>query len=121
MPLTRIETCKPRSDAEVQQLMQAVYEAQVDALGVPAADRQLRYNELRPEHVFIPPGRTENFTIVTIQLFAGRSVELKQALYRGIVSRFASLGIAPSDVFISLEESPRENWSLGNGVAASEL
>jgi phenylpyruvate tautomerase PptA (4-oxalocrotonate tautomerase family) len=121
MPLTRIEVCKPRSDAEIQLMMQAVYEAQIEALKVPATDRQLRYNELRPEHVFIPPGRTENFTIVTIQLFAGRSVELKRALYRGIVSRFAGIGIAPADVFINLEETPRENWSLGDGIAACDL
>jgi phenylpyruvate tautomerase PptA (4-oxalocrotonate tautomerase family) len=115
MPLSRIEVCRSRSPEDVRFLLESVYEAQIEAFGVPATDRQIRYFELRPEHFLTPPGRSENFTLVTIQLFPGRTVEAKRKLFKSIVERFAKIGISPLDVFIGLQESARENWSLANG------
>jgi phenylpyruvate tautomerase PptA (4-oxalocrotonate tautomerase family) len=121
MPLTTIESCKKRPAHEVQHLLESVYQAQIEAFKVPDSDRQLRYYELPAEHFFIPPGRTADFTVVTMQIFPGRSIEAKRALYQSIVRRFAEIGIAPHDVFIGLQESARENWSLSDGIAASDL
>ena len=118
MPLSRIEVCRHRPPHEVHYLLESVYEAQIQAFDVPRTDRQIRYFELDPQEFLIPPDRTENFTLVVIQLFPGRSAEAKKKLYRSIVERFEKIGIAPSDVFIGLQESPRENWSLANGEAA---
>lgn len=121
MPLAKIEVCKKRPKDEARYLLESVYQAQIEALKVPASDRQLRYVELDPELFFIPPSCSENFTLVTIQLFPGRTTDAKRALYKSIVERFGKIGIAPSDIFISLQESPRENWSLSDGVAACDL
>lgn len=121
MPLTRIEVCRKRNPDEVQHMLQSVYEAQIEAFKVPDTDRQLRYFELPSDHFFIPPGRTQDFTIVVVELFPGRSADAKREFYKSVVAKFGELGIAPSDVFITLIESGRENWSLANGVAASDL
>lgn len=121
MPFAKIEVRRPRPEAEVQALMQAVYEAQREALKVPEDDRQIRYVEHRPEHFAVPPGKTENYTYVEILLFPGRSLEAKRALYQGIVRRFGALGIAPGDVFIVLHEPPLDNWGIRGGVPASEV
>lgn len=121
MPLSRIEVRKKRPEEEVQFLLTSLYEAQIEALKVPSTDRQIRYMEHLPEHFHIPPGRSENFTLVVIQLFPGRTVDAKRALYKSIVARFGKIGIAPSDIFIGMEESPRENWSMSDGVAACDL
>lgn len=118
MPLSRIEVCRIRPQSEINYLLESVYEAQIEAFNVPKTDRQIRYLELKPEHFLIPPDRTENFTVVEIQLFPGRTNEAKQKLYKSIVERFARIGIDPSDVFIGLQESARENWSLANGQVA---
>lgn len=121
MPLARIETRRPRPPHEVQALIDAVYEAQREALKVPEGDKQIRYVEHRPEHFAVPPDRTENYTQVEIQLFPGRSLEAKRALYRGIVSRFGALGIAPADVFIVLQEPSLDNWGIRGGQPASDV
>ncbi|MFM2120374.1 MAG: hypothetical protein RL722_1842 [Pseudomonadota bacterium] len=121
MPFAKIEVRRPRPEAEVQALMQAVYEAQREALKVPEDDRQIRYVEHRPEHFAVPPGKTENYTYVEILLFPGRSLEAKRALYQGIVRRFGALGIAPGDVFIVLHEPPLDNWGIRGGIPASEV
>jgi phenylpyruvate tautomerase PptA (4-oxalocrotonate tautomerase family) len=68
----------------------------------------------------VPPGKTENYTFIEFQVFPGRSIEAKRALYRGIVSRFGELGIQPSDIIIVLHEPPLENWGI-RGLPASEV
>jgi phenylpyruvate tautomerase PptA (4-oxalocrotonate tautomerase family) len=120
MPLARIEVRRNRPPEQVQAMMEAVYLAFREALKVPEGDRQVRYVEHKPEHFAVPPGRSENYTLVEVLMFPGRSIEAKRNLYQSIVSRFGELGIAPIDIFIVLNEPPLENWGL-RGVPASEL
>jgi phenylpyruvate tautomerase PptA (4-oxalocrotonate tautomerase family) len=121
MPMTRIEGRRRRSDAEIQALIEAVYQAQREALRVPDWDRQIRYVEHRPENFHVVPGRTENYLLVEISLFAGRSLDAKRALYQSIVRRFGTLGVDASDVTIVLHDVPAENWGIRGGVPASEV
>jgi phenylpyruvate tautomerase PptA (4-oxalocrotonate tautomerase family) len=69
----------------------------------------------------VPPGKSENYTLIEITLFAGRSLEAKRALYQAIVKNLGALGIAPDDVFIVLNEVALENWGIRGGVPASEV
>ncbi len=101
-------------------MMQAVYEAQREALKVPEDDRQIRYVEHIREHFPIPPGKTENYTIVEISIFPGRSLEAKRNLYKGIFQRFEKLGIQASDLIVILNEPPMENYGI-RGLPASEV
>ncbi|GAA3657156.1 tautomerase family protein [Microbacterium marinilacus] len=121
MPLSRIEVRRPRPDHEVHALIEAVYQAQREALGVPEGDRQIRYVEHRPDRFAAPPTRTDDYTVVEITLFPGRSIDAKRALYASIVRRFGEVGIAPDDVFIVLHEPPLENWGIRGGQPASEV
>ena len=121
MPMTRIEVRRQRPPEQVQALIQAVYEAQREALKLPEDDRQIRYVEHQPEHFAVPPDKTEDYTYVEILLFPGRSLEAKRRLYRGIVERFGRLGIAATDVFIVVQEPPLDNWAIRGGLPASEV
>ena len=121
MPLARIEVRRPRPEHEVAALMDAVYQAQREALKLPEGDRQIRYVEHRPEHFAVPPGKSANYTLVDIQMFPGRSLAAKRALYQGIVRRFGELGIAAQDILIVLTEPPLDNWGVRGGVPGSEV
>ena len=121
MPLAKIEVRRSRPASEVKALIDAVYQAQREALKVPEGDRQIRYIEHKAEHFAVPPGKTENYTLVEITLFPGRSLDAKRILYRSIVRRFGELGIAPTDIFIVLNEPPLDNWGIRGGVPASEV
>ena len=121
MPVAKIEVRRSRPAHEVQALIEAVYQAQREALQVPEDDRQIRYIEHKPEHFAVPPGKSENYTFVEILLFPGRSIEAKRRLYKSVVSRFGRLGIAPGDIFIALVEPPLENWGIRGGNPASEV
>jgi phenylpyruvate tautomerase PptA (4-oxalocrotonate tautomerase family) len=121
MPLAKIEVRRSWPPEQVQAIIEAVYLAQRDALKVPEYDRQIRFMEYRPEHFHVPPGRTENYTLVEINLFAGRSREAKRSLYQAIVKNLGAVGIAPSDIFIIVHDVPLENWGIRGGVPASEV
>lgn len=121
MPLAKIEVRKTWSPAQVQKIIEGVYLAQREALQVPEHDRQIRFIEHRPEHFHVPPGKSENYTLVEITIFAGRSINAKRTLYQSIVKNLGTVGIAPEDIFIVLNEVALENWGIRGGVPASEV
>jgi phenylpyruvate tautomerase PptA (4-oxalocrotonate tautomerase family) len=121
MPLVRIETRKVWQSAQKKAIMEAVHAALREALSIPETDRQIRYVCHAPEDFEAPPSRTENFTLVDITMFTGRSLAAKKKLYVAIVRNLGTVGIPPNDVFIVLTETPRENWGIRGGVPASEV
>ena len=120
MPIAKIEACRARPAAEVAALIEAVYQAQLEALKVPEDDKQIRYVEHKPEHFPVPPGKTRNYTMVEFLLFPGRSLDAKRKLYQGIARRFGELGIEAGDIIIVLHEPPLDNWGI-RGKPASEV
>ncbi|TMA41808.1 MAG: tautomerase family protein, partial [Deltaproteobacteria bacterium] len=62
--------------------------------------------------------RSDGVILVQITLSAGRTVDVRKALFARIVQLLReSPGVRPEDVFVSLVEVAKENWSFGNGVA----
>ncbi len=60
--------------------------------------------------------RSADLIIVEITLNAGRTVEIKKALYAEIAARLQkAIDVRPDDVMVSLVEVTKENWSFGGG------
>ena len=102
-------------------VIDAVHDALREALKIPDWDRTVRLIEHEPSHFAIPPGRGQNYTIVEVTMFAGRSFEAKRALYEAIVRNLGGLGIAATDIKITLIETPMENRGIRGGKPASEV
>jgi 4-oxalocrotonate tautomerase family enzyme len=64
---------------------------------------------------------SENYVLVEVSMFSGRSLEAKRALYKSIVQRFTALGINATDITILIHELPADNWGIRGGVPASEV
>ncbi len=57
--------------------------------------------------------------LVRISVMKGRSAAQKRALYRSIAANLhESTGLRTEDVFVSLVEVGREDWSFGHGFAS---
>lgn len=103
------------------ELSAAIHASAVDALGLPAAKRFHRFIALDAADFLYPDDRTDQYTIIEISIFEGRSVETKKALIRGLFERIeAQCGIAPNNVEITIFETPRHNWGI-RGLPADEL
>src|ERR1700676_4012903 len=123
MPLVRIDLQKGKDAAYRQKAGRIVYEALVASTGVPQNHLFQVIGEHTAENFIFDPDylgihRTGDLIMVQIFFNEGRSMAQKQALYKAIAEGLsAALQARPEDVFITLVEVKKENWSFGNGVA----
>ena len=122
MPLVRIDLRKGKPETYRAAVGRIVHEALV-SVGVPKDDRfQVIAEHNSGNFVFdlnyLDIRRTEDLVIIQITWNEGRTIEQKKALYKAIADGIAaSLSLRKEDVFVSLVEVKRENWSFGNGIA----
>jgi len=122
MPLVRITLAQGTSAAHRRAIADGVHGALVETAKVPADDRFQVVEEVPGESLIFSPSylgveRKGPVVFVQIVLNAGRTVEVKKALYARIAERLAaSPGIRKEDVLVSLVEVTKENWSFGGGV-----
>lgn len=123
MPAVTIETRCQRSPLDERALIDAVHQALVHAFQIPAHDRDVRLIVHEPHRFACPPNLAEPalFTIVSIDAFAGRSLEAKRTLYRSIVDNLAALDIPANHITIVLREIPTMNWGVRGGQAACDV
>ena len=121
MPLVKIEARKNWSASKKKEIMEAVHSALRDALKILADDRNIRFHAYPPEDFEVPPSKTENYILVEISQFSGRTLQAKKELYQGIVKNLGQQGISATDVFIVLHEVPLDNWGIRGGLPASEV
>jgi 4-oxalocrotonate tautomerase len=122
MPLVRITLAAGRTAAERRRIADAVHDALIATANVPAADRFQVVHEVPAENLvwdvgYLGMSRSPELVFIEITLNAGRTVEVKKALYAAIARGLgAAAGVRPDDVLVNLVEVPRENWSFGGGV-----
>jgi phenylpyruvate tautomerase PptA (4-oxalocrotonate tautomerase family) len=121
MPLVKIETRRWMTAEIKRAVLDAAHESLVSAFQVPGTDRNQRIIEYAPEDFEASSGRGERFTIVTIDAFAGRSLEAKRKLYQELASRLGAAGIPPADLIVIVHDVPLENWGLRGGQAACDI
>jgi 4-oxalocrotonate tautomerase len=112
------------------QIGDAIYRALIEVANVPKDDRFQVINEVPPANLIYSPefmGFDRSPSVVFIQIFfnrdrleapasqAGRSVDVKRALYERIAENLGAVGVRGDDILISLVEMPKENWSFGRG------
>ena len=123
MPLVRIDLCKGKSAAYRSQIGEIVYAAMLAHLNVPPNDRFQVIAEHETSDFIIDPSyldieRSRDTVIIQITLNEGRALELKQAFYKAVADGLHQrLDLRREDVFMSLVEVKKENWSFGNGIA----
>ena len=123
MPLTRISLKRGKPVAYRIAIMEQIYQAMRETFDVPEDDRFMTVTEHDDEHLvfgrsYLGIERTDDIVIIEITANNTRSVDQKKTLYKRIADRLAEdPGMRPEDVFISLVEGPKENWSFGRGEA----
>jgi 4-oxalocrotonate tautomerase len=123
MPFVRIDLLEGKTPEYRTQVGEIVYQALLDVLNVPKNDRFQVITEhpkagLRFDRDYLGVHRSDDCIFLQITLNSGRSVELKQRFYKTVADGLhESLKLRREDVFISLVEVPKENWSFGNGEA----
>jgi phenylpyruvate tautomerase PptA (4-oxalocrotonate tautomerase family) len=123
MPLVRIDLAQGRPPDYARAIADVIYESMRTTMNVPENDRFMIVTEHPQAHMIVDPTylgvqRTKACVIVAVTLNEGRTVEQKKAFYRAVAEGVhTAVGLRMEDVFISLTEVKKENWSFGNGEA----
>jgi phenylpyruvate tautomerase PptA (4-oxalocrotonate tautomerase family) len=103
---TELNPIKSRMSDTLHQCMMTV-------LGMPEDKRAHRFVPLPAENFYYPGGRTPAYTVVEINMMAGRTRETQKALIQSIFAAFErDLGIQPVDVEITITEQPAHCWGF---------
>jgi phenylpyruvate tautomerase PptA (4-oxalocrotonate tautomerase family) len=123
MPSTLIEVRRQLTQQQEIAIMDAVHAALCEAFKVPSDDKNIRLLVHEPHRFACPPERTQAdlYTYISIDAFAGRSLDAKRMLYKAIVRNLATLGIPADHVKILLRDIPKENWGIRGGQAACDV
>lgn len=123
MPLVHIHLREGKSAEYLRDLGNAVHDALVATANVPPDDRFQIIHEHAADAMIAHPSyggvtRSADLIIIEITLNAGRTVDIKKALYAAIATNLAkAVDARPDDVMINLTEVVKENWSFGGGKA----
>lgn len=122
MPLVRIDVVEGRSDEELRELADVVQEVMMEVFAAPDRDRYQIIHEHRPGRIIAEDtglGFERTNDVVVIQVTQqGRTEEQKKALYAELADRLQKrIGLASSDLIVSVTESTRADWSFGLGRA----
>lgn len=123
MPLVRIDMLKGKTPEQRRIIADVIYDAMISTLNVPQNDRFQIISEHQSGELLIDPTylgiqRSADAIIIQITLNEGRSVDLKRAFYKAVADGLRDRAqMRTEDVFISLVEVKKENWSFGNGLA----
>jgi 4-oxalocrotonate tautomerase len=123
MPLVRIALRKGTTPEFRRALSSSIHRAMVETIKIPEQDKFQVITEHDADQLIYDPSylgisRTDGAIVIQITLSAGRTLEVRKALFARIAQLLReSPGVRPEDVFVNLVEVAKENWSFGNGVA----
>lgn len=123
MPSVLIEVRQQYAQDREIALMEAVHAALRAAFKILPGDKNVRLVVHEPHRFACPPDREkpEYYIHISIDAFAGRSLDAKRSLYQAIVRNLEPFGIPKNHVKILLREIPKENWGIRGGQAGCDV
>jgi 4-oxalocrotonate tautomerase len=126
MPLVTVTLRKGRPSEFLVKVGNAIHESLVARAPIPVGDRFHIFHEVDANHIDVDPTfaggtntveRSADVLIIQIILNAGRSDDVKAAIYQEIAARLErDAGVRPDDVFVNLVEVMKQNWSMASGL-----
>jgi phenylpyruvate tautomerase PptA (4-oxalocrotonate tautomerase family) len=127
MPLTRIALRAGKPAAYRTALTEGIQRALIETFNVPEDDIFMLISEHEAENMiydrrYLGIERSDDLVLIQLTVSNTRTLEQKKALFARIADYLArEPGVRREDVFISLVEVAKENWSFGNGLAQYAL
>lgn len=123
MPLIHISLRAGKPEAYRQAIFDGLHRALRETFDMPEDNQFMTITEhasanFRCSPTYLGIARSEDAVLIQITANNTRTLDQKKALFRRIAELLGdSPGLRPEDVFVSLVEVAKENWSLGHGLA----
>jgi Tautomerase enzyme len=117
VPLIHVHLGRDVFDKSHEDIGNAIHDAQIEALGIPADDRFQIFQPHEAGELKFDPGYNgvDRRSLLVIQVTAVHMypTATKQAFFKAVVQKLEPLGIRAQDVLISLTENGFEDWYAG--------
>jgi phenylpyruvate tautomerase PptA (4-oxalocrotonate tautomerase family) len=101
-------------------LSDVIHSCMQSVLGMPEDKRAHRIVTLEREDFYYPGGRSDAYTVIEINMMAGRKPETQKDLIKAIFTEVESkLGLSPVDVEITIKEQQPYQWGF-RGMTGDE-
>jgi len=101
-------------------LSDVIHGCMQSVLGMPEDKRAHRIVPLEREDFYYPDSRSDAYTVIEINMMAGRKPETQKELIKAIFSEVESeLGLSPVDVEITIKEQQPYQWGF-RGITGDE-
>ena len=101
-------------------LSDVIHGCMQSVLGMPEDKRAHRFVPMDKAGFYYPGGRTDSYTVIEINMMAGRQEETKKNLIKTLFKEIESqLSIAPMDIEITIKEQAPHCWGF-RGITGDE-
>lgn len=101
-------------------LSEVIHGCMMTVLGMPEDKRAHRFIPMAKDNFYFPGGRTDAYTVIEINMMAGRKVETHKKLIKSLFHEIENqLSISPVDVEIIIKEQPAHCWGF-RGMTGDE-
>lgn len=109
----KLDPIKSKLSDEIHRCMQ-------DVLGMPEDKRAHRFVPLDRADFYYPGGRSDAYTVIEINMMAGRKPETQKALIKALFKSLSeTLALDPVDVEITIKEQAPYQWGF-RGMTGDE-
>lgn len=102
-------------------LSDVIHQCMMSVLGMPEDKRAQRFIPMPKEDFFYPGGRSDQYTVIEINMMEGRKPDTIKALIRELFHQIeAQLKIAPVDIEITVKQQAPYCWGF-RGMTGDEV
>jgi len=102
-------------------LSDVIHNSMQSVLGMPEDKRAHRFIPMDKADFYYPGGRSDNYTVIEINMMEGRQIDTKKALIKSLFCNIESeLNISPVDIEITIKEQPKHCWGF-RGISGDEV
>jgi phenylpyruvate tautomerase PptA (4-oxalocrotonate tautomerase family) len=111
---------KERLNPIKSQLSDVIHGCMQSVLGMPEDKRAHRFIPMEKEDFYYPGGRSDAYTVIEINMMAGRQPETQKRLINTLFEKIEKqLGIPPIDIEITIKEQQPYQWGF-RGMTGDE-
>ncbi|TLM76864.1 tautomerase family protein [Microbulbifer harenosus] len=101
-------------------LSDVIHGCMQSVLGMPEDKRAHRFVPLEQDDFYYPGGRSDGYTVIEINMMAGRKPETQKKLIKALFQEIESqLALSPIDVEITIKEQQPYQWGF-RGITGDE-
>ncbi|WP_415900926.1 tautomerase family protein [Neptuniibacter sp. QD48_11] len=103
------------------ELSDVIHQCMQEVLSFPEDKRAHRFIPMEKEDFYYPGGRSAAYTVIEINMMAGRKVETQKKLIHTLFEKIeGKIGILPVDIEIIIKEQQPYQWGF-RGMTGDEV